>query len=101
LVEDGVFIQNTWLAYRDAVQLAFAVHLLSPTARERGSEPTINVARVDSEMPYGRNVAPEAPSGVCSCDIIMRLFIRCNICLSSKSAPNACVSAIYRNLADR
>jgi hypothetical protein len=25
----------------DAVQLAFAVHLLSPTARERGSEPTI------------------------------------------------------------
>ena len=36
LVKDGVFIQNTWLAYRDAVQLAFAVHLLSPTARERG-----------------------------------------------------------------
>jgi hypothetical protein len=35
LVKDGVFIQNTWLAYRDAVQLAFAVHLLSPTARER------------------------------------------------------------------
>jgi hypothetical protein len=30
-----------WLAYRDPVHLPFAVHLLSPTARERGSEPTI------------------------------------------------------------
>ena len=36
LVKDGVYIQITWLAYRDAVQLAFAVHLLSPTAREQG-----------------------------------------------------------------
>jgi hypothetical protein len=32
LVKDGVFIQNTWLAYRDAVRLL---------SQGRGSEPTI------------------------------------------------------------